>query len=71
MFVVKEASYAHPYYFESDGCRATFKTKIGMITHTTACSFNYANTSKYFAVEEILAVYGKVSRSLIKWEGYP
>ena len=48
----KEASYKHPCYFAADGCTARFKTKQGMLTHTTTCSFNYANTSRYFAVEK-------------------
>ena len=69
----KEASYDHPCYFEQDGCPTRFKTKLGMLTHTTTCHFNYANTSKYFEVEEVLAVFGKASRKLflVKWEGYP
>ena len=69
----KEASYKHPCYFERDGCTARFKTKQGMLTHTTTCPFNYANSSKYFEVEEVRAVYGKASRKLffVKWEGYP
>ena len=68
----KEASYEHPCYFEKDGCPARFKTMQGMLTHTTTCPFNYANTSKYFDVEAIRAVYGKAERKLflVKWEGY-
>ena len=31
----KEATYDHPCLFEQDGCTARFKTKLGMLTHTT------------------------------------
>ena len=53
--------------------RDSFKTKHGMKIHAASCPFNYGNTSEYFSVEEILAVYGKASRKLflIKWEGCP
>ena len=44
-----------------------------MLTHTSTCPFNYANSIKYYEVEEVLTVYGKASHKLflIKWEGYP
>ena len=56
-----------------DGCPARFKTKLDMLTHTSTCPFNYVNSSKYYEVKEVLAVYGKAVRKLflIKWEGYP
>ena len=44
-----------------------------MLSHVTSCPFNYANSSRYFEVEEVLTVYGKASRKLflVKWEGFP
>ena len=69
----KEATYEFPCHFAEDGCTARFKTRAGMWTHATTCQFNYVNTSEYFEVEKILAVYGKSTRKLflVSWKGYP
>ena len=44
-----------------------------MLIHVNSCAYNYANTSKYFEVKQILDVYGKAERRLflVDWENHP
>ena len=48
-----------PCFFGSAGCPARFTDTNSMLQHAAFCAFNYQNTTKYFEVEEILAVFGK------------
>lgn len=62
--VTKEVKYEIPCYFSGTGCTARLATNNSMLQHTASCPFNYQNNSKYFDVEEIISVYGKVERKL-------
>ena len=43
----KEATYKFPCEFSGAGCRARFKTKQGMMVHSTTCNFGYGTTEEF------------------------
>ena len=67
-----EDKYEFPCLFQGAGCDARFKTKSGMLTHTSSCPYNYDTTQNFFEIERIVGVYGHNRRKLFKvqWRGY-